>query len=121
VPSNGIVYRWYVDNTLIEGVNGKTFLLTQDHIGRQITVGATFKDLMGESEEIQTNPISNIRIGYFKGSAVKGLKYATETVTGITNELGAYQYQAGERVTFYLGNLYLGVTWHATKVFNFGC
>ncbi len=108
VPSNGIVYRWYVDNTLIEGVNGKTFLLTQDHIGRQITVGATFKDLMGESEEIQTNPISSIRIGYFKGSAVKGLKYATETLTGITNELGAYQYQAGERVTFYLGNLYLG-------------
>ncbi|CAB5496126.1 hypothetical protein THERMOS_433 [Bathymodiolus thermophilus thioautotrophic gill symbiont] len=111
VPHNGISYQWYADDNLVDGANNKTFLLTQNHIDKRIKVRVIFKDLMGVSENrfsAPTNPVANEITGYFKGSAVKGLKYATETFTGTTDESGAFKYQAGERIKFYLGDLYLG-------------
>ncbi|CAC9561414.1 hypothetical protein [uncultured Gammaproteobacteria bacterium] len=111
VPSGGIIYQWYIGDDLINGQNGNTLLLTQVYMGKQIKVRTTFVDSMGASEDgysMLTALVSDAMTGYFKGSAVKGLKYTTETFTDVTDELGTYKYQVGEHIKFYLGGLYLG-------------
>lgn len=44
-------------------------------------------------------------IGVFLDSEVAGVQYRTETKSGITNADGEYEYEAGETVTFSIGNL----------------
>jgi predicted acyl esterase len=46
--------------------------------------------------------------GIFYDSPVEGLEYATQSLTGITNSEGEFQYQSGETVTFSLGGLIPG-------------
>jgi hypothetical protein len=48
--------------------------------------------------------------GYFTDSAVEGLNYATETQSGITNNLGAFTYLEGETISFTIGTFVLGDT-----------
>ena len=48
--------------------------------------------------------------GYFTDSAVEGLNYATETQSGITNNLGAFTYLEGETISFTIGKFVLGDT-----------
>ena len=42
-------------------------------------------------------------IGTFIDGAVQGLSFRTLTQQGITNELGEFSYQAGEKITFSIG------------------
>ena len=44
----------------------------------------------------------------FYDSPVEGLEYQTQTLSGLTNEKGEFQYHAGETVTFSIGGLVLG-------------
>jgi predicted acyl esterase len=53
--------------------------------------------------------------GVFAGPVI-GLKYQTPTITGVTNERGAFRYQPGEAVTFLIGSLVLGTTKAAPRV-----
>jgi predicted acyl esterase len=46
--------------------------------------------------------------GVFYDSLVRGLEYETQTLSGITNEKGEFQYRPGETVTFSIGGLILG-------------
>lgn len=46
--------------------------------------------------------------GVFIDSPVSGLKYETETHSGFTDEEGKYDYEEGETVTFYVGEIMLG-------------
>lgn len=46
--------------------------------------------------------------GVFIDSAVEGLQYTTNTLSGITNAAGEYQYVAGETVRFSIGGIELG-------------
>ncbi len=117
VPSNGITYQWYINNTIIDGANSSRLMLTQNQAGKRIKVRALFTDLMGATETPESDPITikSMMIGYFKGSAVKGLNYTTNTQNGITDTSGKYQYIPGEHIKFYLGDLYLGQSL-ATKV-----
>ncbi|WP_114326548.1 hypothetical protein [Candidatus Colwellia aromaticivorans] len=48
---------------------------------------------------------SAIKTGVFLDSAVINIGYRTETLEGITNSAGQYQYLAGETVTFFIGDL----------------
>ena len=48
--------------------------------------------------------------GYFTDSAVEGLNYATETQSGVTNNLGAFTYLEGETISFTIGKFVLGDT-----------
>ncbi len=43
--------------------------------------------------------------GLFLDSAVEGISYKTETLSGITNENGQFQFVDGENVTFKIGDL----------------
>lgn len=51
-----------------------------------------------------------IQTGVFKDSPVAGLYYETETQSGLTNDLGEFNYIEGEAITFKLGATTLGVT-----------
>ncbi|MGB7786745.1 MAG: hypothetical protein WBL27_11645 [Salinimicrobium sp.] len=48
------------------------------------------------------------KTGVFTDSEVGGLKYETETKSGVTNSAGEYEYLEGETVTFYVGDIKLG-------------
>jgi len=46
--------------------------------------------------------------GVFIDSPVTGLRYETETHNGVTDENGKFDYEEGETVTFYVGDIKLG-------------
>lgn len=48
------------------------------------------------------------KTGKFIDSAVAGVRYETETHSGYTDENGNYDYEEGEIVTFYVGDIMLG-------------
>ena len=52
-------------------------------------------------------PIGTLQ-GVFTDSSVEGLIYTTETHSGITDENGNFDYEEGETVTFYIGDIILG-------------
>ena len=52
---------------------------------------------------------STLRTGSFVDSPVEGLRYKTDSRSGLTNELGEFQYLEGEQVTFSIGGISLGV------------
>ena len=51
---------------------------------------------------------SKIIKGVFYDSPVQGLEYETQSLSGITNENGEFNYKEGETVTFSVGGLVLG-------------
>lgn len=46
--------------------------------------------------------------GQFVDSAVSGIRYETETLAGITDNQGQFEYVDGETVSFYIGDVLLG-------------
>lgn len=50
---------------------------------------------------------TNAKTGVFLDSAVANIGYRTETLAGVTNSAGEYDYIEGETVTFFIGNLEL--------------
>ncbi len=52
-------------------------------------------------------PVGTLQ-GIFTDSKVEGLKYTTETHTGFTDENGEFDYEEGETVTLYVGDIRLG-------------
>jgi len=67
----------------------------------------------GSSDEAKaTTPPStspSTLTGTFVDSPVKGLRFESPTQSGLTNELGEFDYLEGEAVTFYIGGTQLGV------------
>lgn len=55
-----------------------------------------------------TDPVAETQTGVFRDSEVGGLKYETETKSGITDADGEFEYLEGETVTFYVGNIAIG-------------
>lgn len=54
--------------------------------------------------------------GVFVDSPVAGLRYETETHSGYTDENGKFDYEEGETVTFYVGNIKLGSALAAEEI-----
>ena len=55
----------------------------------------------------ESGPASALRTGVFLDSAVEGLSYETATMSGTTNAAGEFNFNAGEMITFSLGDLEL--------------
>jgi hypothetical protein len=53
---------------------------------------------------------SNTQSGVFVDSAVEGLRYRTDSMSGVTGPNGEFQYKAGEVVTFSIGDVVIGST-----------
>lgn len=51
---------------------------------------------------------SDIKSGVFLDSAVQGLKYVIETLTGTTDSNGTFQYREGEIIKFYINDALIG-------------
>lgn len=51
---------------------------------------------------------TNISTATFIDSAVSGIEFETDTQSGVTDANGNFIYRDGEKVTFHIGNLYLG-------------
>ncbi|MFZ1983186.1 MAG: hypothetical protein WAU91_02160, partial [Desulfatitalea sp.] len=54
------------------------------------------------------NPQEELRTGYFIDGPVQGLAYRTATQNGETGADGAFTYQPGEAVDFYVGDILIG-------------
>ncbi|GAA4087562.1 hypothetical protein [Zhongshania borealis] len=52
-----------------------------------------------------SNGSTNTQTGRFLDSPVANIGYRTETLEGVTNSLGEYDYVEGETVTFFIGDL----------------
>jgi hypothetical protein len=61
----------------------------------------------GGSSSSNDNDSSDTQAGIFLDSAVANIGYRTETLEGVTNSLGEYDYVEGETVTFFIGDLEL--------------
>lgn len=66
-----------------------------------------------------TPPAPTVLTGFFIDSPVAGLNYSTATRSGTTNVQGAFQYLAGERVTFSIGSVELGAATGSSQVTPF--
>jgi hypothetical protein len=62
-------------------------------------------DLESDDDEGPSEPFINT--GVFLDSPVINIGYRTETLEGVTNAQGEYEYLAGETVTFFIGDLEL--------------
>ena len=65
------------------------------------------------------NPDMLVRTGYFLDAPVQGLYYETATLWGFTGANGAFDYQIGEQVSFYVGDILLGRTAGAGEITPF--
>lgn len=63
----------------------------------------------------KVNPSETLQ-GIFIDSTVEGLRYETETHSGYTDENGQFDYEEGEMVTFYVGDIKLGTTPAAEEI-----
>ncbi len=61
----------------------------------------------GSSSNNNSPDEPNIQTGVFLDSPVVNIGYRTETLEGVTNSLGEYEYIEGENVTFFIGELEL--------------
>ena len=59
----------------------------------------------GGSSSSSNNSSTNTQTGVFLDSAVVNIGYRTETLEGVTNSDGKYDYIEGETVTFFIGEL----------------
>ena len=59
----------------------------------------------GPSDPAPVDPVSGPETGIFLDSPVINIGYRTETLEGVTNENGEYEYEPGETVTFFIGDL----------------
>ena len=61
----------------------------------------------GDSSSSSNNDPTDTQTGVFLDSPVANIGYRTETLEGVTNSLGEYDYVEGETVTFFIGDLEL--------------
>uniref|UniRef100_Q3AR79 DUF4347 domain-containing protein n=1 Tax=Chlorobium chlorochromatii (strain CaD3) TaxID=340177 RepID=Q3AR79_CHLCH len=103
-----IAYQWNADGTAITGAIGNSFTLTETHVGKKITVTATYTDNRGTLESVvstATSDVVNINDAptgsiYITGAATKGQILTVNTGTlsdadGLNGEF-TYQWQANE-------------------------
>lgn len=62
-----------------------------------------------------TDKATDVAIGVFAGP-IRGLKFETPSLTGITNDRGEFRYRKGEAVTFLVGRLVIGTVEGAPRV-----
>ena len=73
-----------------------------------ILSGILFSCSTEDKPDPSPKPAQNTLTGIFIDSPVMGLRYETETHSGFTDENGKYNYEEGETVTFYIGDIKLG-------------
>ncbi|MFE8071435.1 hypothetical protein QQM79_10265 [Marinobacteraceae bacterium S3BR75-40.1] len=70
--------------------------------------GSSKTQQQGQDSTDQESETPDTRMGYFVDAPVQGLIYSSQSTSGKTDELGGYEYEPGETVTFRLGENLLG-------------
>ena len=70
-----------------------------------LVVSSTLVGCSDNSTNASTNTSATAITGQFIDAAVANINYATETLSGVTDENGNYNYEEGETVTFSIGSV----------------
>lgn len=62
----------------------------------------------GDGDDADVDAGTDALTGVFVDSPVAGLRYATQTLSGYTDDAGRFQYMKNERIRFYLGDADFG-------------
>jgi hypothetical protein len=57
------MYEWLRDGAPISGATGSSYLLTQDDVGRSVSVKVTYSDMLGTGESVSSGavgPVANV-------------------------------------------------------------
>lgn len=85
-----VTYQWRADGEDIAGAHGEAFTLTQDQVGKAITVVASYEDGGGAPEEMTsapTAPIENVNDEPTGGVSISGVAQVGRTLTANTSTL----------------------------------
>ena len=96
-----VKYQWLVDGVAIKGATTPTFALTQSHVGKAISVKASYKDLLGTAESVNSvatgkvanvndAPTGTVTIG---GTVTQGQKLTATHKLADVDGLGTVSYQ----------------------------
>ncbi|MBK7003060.1 MAG: cadherin domain-containing protein [Rhodoferax sp.] len=96
-----IQYQWYAADTSITGATGSTLTLTQDHVGKTITVKASYTDGFKTAESVSsdaTTAVANINdvptgTVTISGTATQGQTLTASNTLADIDGLGTIQYQ----------------------------
>lgn len=104
---SAISYQWRADGSAIDGASGSALTLTEEHVGRVITVAASYTDGFGTAETVTSPgtssvanlndaPTGSVTIG---GSVAQGQLLTASTSLSDADGLGSvsYQWQANGR------------------------
>lgn len=79
-----INYQWMVDGEAVQGATGRRFTLGDEHVGKVISVAATYVDASGFSERIDsafTSPVANLNQMVSGSVSIGGTVQAGQTLT----------------------------------------
>lgn len=96
-----ILYSWKADGQDITGAHGSTYVLLQSEVGKSITLTASYTDLQGHFETVNsasTMPVGNINDQpsgnvVITGLAIQGQRLTANQTLSDLDGLGAIQYQ----------------------------
>ena len=97
-----ISFQWQADGEDIEGATGDTLLLDQEHIGKAITVVASYTDGFGQEESVAseaTGDVQNVNDAPTGSVTISGTPRQLQTLTAVTSAiededgLGTFSYQ----------------------------
>ncbi len=99
--SDGFSYQWRADGVAIAGVNGDTMILTNEQLGKTISVVAQYTDMSGNAESLTSKESSKVLLqntlptGYvmIMGEAKTGVELSVLSSLADVNGLGEFSYQ----------------------------
>jgi len=75
------------------------------------TLSYDVTDSLGNHATTVTRVVNVVaRQGTITGTAISGLSYTTDTLSGVTSEDGTFNYLAGEEIQFFVGDIMVGDT-----------
>ncbi|MEI6335609.1 MAG: hypothetical protein WCS87_13705, partial [Methylococcaceae bacterium] len=113
-----IAYQWLADGEVMSGATTETLLLTQAHVGKNISVQASYIDQQGTTENVisaSTGYIVNVNELPTGGVTISGIATQNQTLTAIntladTDGLGVINYQ------WFADGIVIGGATHSTLI-----
>ena len=89
IADGSIVYQWFADNGIIAGATGATLVLEQQHVGKWISVAASYVDVLGTFESMASNMsflVDNVNDAPTGAVTITGVAKQGETLS-VSNDL----------------------------------
>jgi Ca2+-binding RTX toxin-like protein len=103
--SGAVSYTWFADGVQIDGTTPSTLVLRQEHVGKSISINASYTDLLGTTETVSSSsssPATNVNdaptgLVVIEGNLTQGQTLAATNTLADLDGLGTvtYQWNAG--------------------------